>query len=334
MIFAFLGIDNPTVIAAVVAGVVAGFTAVATTVTAGPLRLWVDQRLQRSKAKTDYEFEQRRELRQKVGGYRGRLLEAATSLNYRLDNLRENRRESVGGDCSEAWLDVKADYASPSTERYYFRSTVYRFMALIAVANRFERAAVYVDPRFGEPEDELIVFYVRALRWALTDPKLFARLVPPYKASEPTAHFYTDELRRMCATLTREDDELLDLHDVEKILEGEHELLSVLKFFDGLGQPSLKWDRLMAFHLLLKAFINAIGYTANRSEQIWFDDVAQVIHEPQVARNLEDWLPRLGLVHDAGARQISIAVQRRLVSPKTAVKKLPLAVEDGSEPQV
>ncbi|HEY3946080.1 MAG TPA: hypothetical protein VGL78_12705 [Solirubrobacteraceae bacterium] len=331
---AFLGIHDPTVIAAVVGAVAGGFAALMAMLTAGPLRLWVDGRLQLKKARTDYEFEQRKKLREEVGGFRGRLLEAATSLNYRLDNLRENRCEIVGADCSETWLAVGGDYSSPSTERYYFRSTIYRFMALTAIANRFERAAIYVDPRFSEREDELIVLYVRALRWALTDPKLFDDLEPRYKSSDPTAHFFTDDLRRMCATLTRDDDELLDLHDVERILAGNHELDPVLRFFDGLQPGSLKWDRLMVFNLLLKGFINAIGYKTNKSEQPWFEGVAETIAKPQIARNLQEWLPRLGLDQDLGAKSISLALNQRLTHPLLPPSTDKHTIDDGTEPQV
>lgn len=333
---ALFGITDPTVLAATVAGIVAGLTAVLATFTAGPLRLWVDTKLQRSKAKTDYEFTQRNELRSKVGTFRGRLLEAATSLNYRLNNLRENRRQVVGPDCSEDWLDVQGDYRSGITERYYFRSSVYRLMALLAVANRFERSAIYVDPRYAEPEDERIVFYVRALRWGLTDPKLFASIEPQYKQSQPTDHFYTDDIRRMCAALTRADDELLDLHHLEAALEKDDEsLLSVFEFFDGLKEGSLKWDRLMVFHLLLKGFINVIGYSTNRSDQGDFDAVALTIERPQIARNALEWLPRLGLSEDNGALMICKALMRRLESdPGSTQSSVRGGGDDGVEPQV
>jgi hypothetical protein len=333
MPLAFLGIQDPTIAAAVAGGLVAIATALITTWAAGPLRLRVDKKLQESQAKTDYELAQRKELRTKVGAYRGRLLEAATSLNYRLDNLRENQRKYVGEDCSEVWLCVNGEFSAPSTERYYFRSTIYRFMALVAVTNRFERAAIYVDPRYGEREDELLVFYVRALRWALTDPKLFAHIEPQYKQSEATAHFFTDDLRRMCATLTREDNELLDLHDVERLLAGDHDLGPVLAYFDGIQPRSLKWDRLMAFGLLLKGLINAIGYKTHQSGQSWFDVVAGDIADPQVARNLDSWLPTLGL-DDDGAAYIRHAVAARLQSANPSTADLAGTSTDGTEPQV
>ncbi len=94
----FLGIHNSTAAAAVVAVIVAFITALATT----PIRFVADNLLQRSKAKTDYVYEQRKELRAKVGGYYGRLLEAAISLNHRLNQIYEKR--------NERWLDVSGDY--------------------------------------------------------------------------------------------------------------------------------------------------------------------------------------------------------------------------------
>lgn len=101
MKFAFLGIEDPVLIAAVVAFL----TAVATS----PLTFLVQRALLRQKAKTDYEFEQRRELRSLIGRYHGRMLEAADSFQHRLFNLYVN----VG----EGWLNVKGDYRP---EQFYF----------------------------------------------------------------------------------------------------------------------------------------------------------------------------------------------------------------------
>jgi hypothetical protein len=98
VIAAFHGIDDPETAAAAVAVVVAFLTAMATT----PIRFVADNLLQRSKAKTDHDYAERKELRAKTGDYHGRLLEAATSLNYRLGQIYNKRHEH--------WLCVQGNY--------------------------------------------------------------------------------------------------------------------------------------------------------------------------------------------------------------------------------
>ena len=307
---AFLGIENPETAAAAVAVVVAFLTTIATS----PIKYAFDNLLQRSKAKTDYEYEQRKELRLKIGGYHGRLLESATSLNYRLGQIYNKRQEH--------WLEVRGDYAKRWPRHYFFNSTIYRFMAFVALANRFERDAIYIDSRIADDTDRLFLFYVKALRWTLTDPALFDGL--GYSDSAPTDHFYTDHLRRMCASVWKDDGEhLVDLRALEDHLAGDHELEAVLQFFDGLDpddRARLRWDRLMAFQLVLMGFIETFGYEVHRTEQAWFDGVASRMR-PEVATNLFDWMPKLGIGTHRGLREGRDRGGRRSVA---ALEKLAL----------
>lgn len=75
VILAFLGIDDPNTAAAVIAVLVAARTTLATS----PVKYLFDKLLHRAKAKTDYEYEERKQLRAKIGTYHGRLLEKLPS---------------------------------------------------------------------------------------------------------------------------------------------------------------------------------------------------------------------------------------------------------------
>jgi hypothetical protein len=332
MIVAAFGIEDPAWSAAAVAVIVAAVTAFATSVASGPLRYLVDRALHRSKAKTDYEYEQRKRLRAEIGGYHGRLLEAATSLNYRLGTIYAKR--------DRRWLDVDGDYARRWPRHYFFNSTIYRFMAFVAVANRFEREAIYIDSRIADPTDRLFVFYVKALRWTLTDTALFDGLG---YGDEPVDHFYTDHLRRMCASIWKDDGEgLVDLRALEDVLAGEHELEPVLKFFDGLNPDDagrLRWDRLVAFQLVLMAFIETFGYEIHKTDREWFDAVAGRMR-PEVARNLHDWLPKLGIAkpgfrsrRDVGGRLASSALRIHMTPGHSNRLTAQAALPGGSDPQ-
>jgi hypothetical protein len=297
MLASFLGITDP----AWVAVIVAALTALATQLASAPLRLLVDTRLLRVKAKTEYEYEQRKELRRKIGEYHGRLVEAASSFNYRLTNLQANY--------AKGWLNVGGVYNVPSTEGYYFPTMVYRFMLLAGLANKFEREAIFIDSRIAERKDQLFLYYVKALRWCMTDVALFNGL--EYDISTPTDHFFTDHLRHMCRTLVDDDTEL-DLARFDQILLGEHELDTVLRYFDGLAPGQLRWDRLFAYELLLLAFLNNFGYDLHRSADEWFERTAGQIKHRRVAKNLRAWLPKLGLGKDREARKIERALDARV----------------------
>lgn len=91
----------------------------------------------------------------------------------------------------------------------------------------------------------------------------------------------------------------------------------------------------MAFQLLLKAFINTIGYPMLQSAQKWFDDVAAEIRNPEVARNLLVWLPRFTpLADDPGGAQIATALDKRVEAAGTLADAPQMMNEDGPDPQV
>jgi hypothetical protein len=300
-----------------------------------PVRYVFENLLQRSKAKTDYEYNQRKRLRSKIGGYHGRLLETATSLNYRLLKIYEKR--------DEPWLQADGDYTKRWPDGYFFNSTIYRFMAFVAVANRFEREALYVDSRIGTKTDRLFVYYIKALRWTLTDVALFDGL--DYDDSMPTDHFYTDHLRRMCAAVWKKNGKgLLDLRAIEDYLaEPQHELDGVLRFFDGL-QPDepgrYRWDRVMAFQLVLVAFIHNFGYEIDESDPKWFAAAAGRMR-PEVATNLLAWLPKhgigkrsgLGRHRDAGGRHALEALRPHELPDHVNRLKIQAGVPSGTDPQ-
>ena len=314
MVLAVFGIDDPTWSAAVVAVVVAAVTALVTSVVSSLLRYLVDSRLHRSKARTDYEYDQRKQLRAEIGSYHGRLLETGTALNYRLGQIYKKR--------SELWLNVSGDYSKRWPRHYFFNSTIYRFIGFVALCNRFEREALYIDSRIADPTDRLFVFYVKALRWTLTETGLFDGLEYGHEARD---HFYTDHLRRMCSSVWKEDGEgLVDLGALEELLAGEHELGPILKFFDSLDPEEVdrhRWDRLVAFQVVLMAFVETFGYEIHKTDKKWFDAVASRM-KPEVAANLLDWLPKLGIGHkgqrarrrDPGG-QLAVAALRKHSPP-------------------
>lgn len=82
----------------------------------------------------EYEYEQRKKLRNLIGNYHGRTLQAANRLNQRFWNLYIY----VG----KGWLNVNSDYSNAG---YYFNTIVHRFLHVCTLARRFEAEALYID---------------------------------------------------------------------------------------------------------------------------------------------------------------------------------------------
>lgn len=140
-------------------------SAVISAVISAAVSYFFRKREARHKLKIEYEYEQRRKLRDLIGRYHGRLLSVSNNLNYRLWNYYSNS--------NEPWLNVHGQYKQPP---YYFSSFVYRFLAVNALARQLENEAVYLDARIAQKSDFRFLNYVWALGWVMTDVSLFKGL--------------------------------------------------------------------------------------------------------------------------------------------------------------
>jgi hypothetical protein len=179
--------------AAIISAGVAFLTALITPL----VRHQFDRRLQAYQLRTEHEYAQRRALQRLIGSFHGRLVEAADLFHLRMLNLYLHRGED--------WLDVSADDYG-NLERYYFHSSVLRFLTLLSLATRFETSAFFIESEFGSKRDVRFLFFAKAIRWTATDTDLFARVDPPYNVSEATDHFYTDHLGEMCTLIVEKKD--------------------------------------------------------------------------------------------------------------------------------
>jgi hypothetical protein len=284
----FMG--NPQVLSALISASVA-FAAV-------PLAQYLFGRLSlRYKLQTEYEYEQRKKLRELIGSYHGRMLEAATSLHHRFENLYTN--------VSKKWLAVEGDYKHPA-QNYYFTTTVYRFLVLCVLARKFEAEAMFIDGRIAEKKDLEFLKYIKAFYWAATDVALFDGL--KYDFFRPTDHFFGDQLRMVCDVCWA-DGSFISLLDFQGLMIGKNNgrLLPALAFFDGLcsGEKRLRWDRVVALHLVVMAFVNTFGYEMQRSSMGDFMRAGANCEHPLVLGNLVGGLRKLGLNRSPEAERIS-----------------------------
>src|SRR3954467_12053366 len=90
------------------------------------------------------------------------------------------------------WLRVEGSYSSP---HYYFDSSVYRFLALLGLAQKFESEEIFIDARYVQKRELEFVKFAKAFHWVMSDTALFAGLE---YGNLPVDHFYSDRLRAVC----------------------------------------------------------------------------------------------------------------------------------------
>jgi hypothetical protein len=276
------------------------WTAIVAAIVSAAVSYFFRTRETRHRLETEYEYEQRKKLRDLIARYHGRLLNAANSLNYRFWNLYANHEKG--------WLNVRGTW---SPERYYFLSFVFRFLNVCALVRAFEKEAVFVDARIAKRRDFQFLQYLAALRWCMTDVALFEGL--EYDNFDEVDHFFSDTFRQYCDAYIQSDGSALEFEAFTHRVQTDRSFDPVLRFFDSLGKSEqrLRWDRLVAFHLLLVAFINIIGYPEHRTSQSKMNNIAQQARHRSVLTNLASWLPRHGL-KGCQARRIRLATRRAI----------------------
>jgi hypothetical protein len=291
----------PEIQAALIAAVVSLVTAILTlfaTFILTPLGQYlISKRQLRYNLRTEHEYEQRKRLADTINRYRGLILKDADIMKTRIFNLygKEEKR----------WLRVPEredgsgangkDYRATG---YYYRTTVYRFLAVTTSVQRFEDEALYVDSEIAEKEHFEFVYGLKLLQKAATDVSLFEGI--DYDDFESRDHIFSDTLRVISESCWRED-RFLTRDEFGSLLGEDDKLDPVLEFFDDLKakEDRLRWDRLVIFHLLLTAFINAFGYEFQRTNPSELADVVARIEHDVVCKNLAKWLQEYRLLNQS-----------------------------------
>lgn len=252
---------------------------------------FLDKRALRDRLATEYQYAERKKLRELIGRYHGRMLEAAERMEHRLSNLQVNE--------SKGWLNISGEYDRPENN-HYFTSTVNRTVSLMTLIRLFEAEAIFIDARIAIEGELVFAKFAKALVWALTDADLFKDL--GYDTSRQTDHIFSDKLRVLCDSCAS-DGKVIASEEFEERLtsaDGRRRLMPLLTFFDGLcsAENRLRWDRVIVLHLLLMAFINTFGYDVQKSPPEKFVQVAQSAKHRKVLENCVAQIPQLDLTQE------------------------------------
>lgn len=257
-------------------------------------KLEAEHQLLHRRIEVEHEADERKKLRELTGRYRGRMVEAAYEFHIRMTNLYSSD--------GYAWLTAPRGYHE---RHYFFHTTVLRFLALLSIANRFERDAFYIESQLASRDEVSFLWYCKGMRVLATDVRLFAGL--GYDANEAVDHLFKDELRDMCAAITKDDGSEVGLAAfVELFPNGDLE--RALQFFDGLkpNENRYRFDRVVALHLLVASFLNRFGYERQHISSSSLTDIAGQIRHEQVSNALIDLLDDVGLHHEAGDIRVAL----------------------------
>ncbi|WP_394196036.1 hypothetical protein [Litoreibacter albidus] len=272
------------------------WTAIISVVVSGVVSYFFRRLEIRRSAQIDYEYGQKKKLSELVGSHYGLLIGSSARFNNRMWNLYDHHEKE--------WTDVSASYEDSG---YYFKSFVFRFMELISILREIEKAAIHLDTRIARREDFLLLNYVAALSWIMTDVDLFKATLD--ESREDLDHFYSDNLRKYCDVICS-DGGMPAFEGFDRFVTDSSEILKVLEYFKNLkkDEPRERWDRLVCLHLLLMSFLDSFGTTRHKSSKAEFRKVAAQFTSTKARMSFAKRISSYDLDKDKGLKKLRLAI--------------------------
>jgi hypothetical protein len=287
-----------------------GLSAVVSGTVGGGVGLWTKNRQLDYTLRRQHAQEERKKLRDLIGRYQGRMLEAALDWDRRMTQLYDGHFSDL-----RPGEDGRLDDG-----QYYYQSVVFRFLSLMSLSRRFEAEAFYIDAKVAEDDDFDLLRYAKAFLWVMIHPE-----ITPDDGQPGLDHFRSDSFRplldlcharrRRLLPETRSEEGWLifdrpryrALRDHRQALEQAPEVDELLAFFDGIAPRDLeerdagvrlrrRWDRIVVSHLLVLAFVGRCEYSWQRGVEPQIQSAAGMLLYPdELLSQLGACMDRLGL---------------------------------------
>lgn len=210
------------------------------------------------KLKKEFEFEQKKKLKEEIAQNKMKLLNSAEELNHRLWNFSQH----VG----ENWHRVSANEWN-TTEQYYLKSFVYRFLKFLYWSIQTEKDTISIDTTIAEKDDILFLKYIKTFKDIFTDVDLLKEL--NYDKAHNTNHFFKNNLADYCILVTQ-GGEILSFENFKEVIDREYQSLEkVINYFSNIQntEDDKNLNVLRVCHLLIIQFLNTFGHDYQKTDK-------------------------------------------------------------------
>ena len=204
------------------------------------------------KLNVEFQFEQKKRLKEEIAKNKTHLLNATEGLNHRMWNFSQY----VG----KNWHQVPPEKWFESEDQYYINSFVYRFLCFLHWILKTERDTISVDTTIANKEDILYLKWVKTFKDIFTDVDLLKEL--NYDNTKNSNHFYKNDLVGYSKWVVF-NHSVIDFDEFETKFKYNYKpLTKVIEYFSKIQDD--KNDRnlnvLRCCHLLTIQFLNDYGH--------------------------------------------------------------------------
>lgn len=289
------GLD-PKIIAAIIAAVTSLITLGLTLI----FRPWIESLTHKSKVQIDYDYEQKKRVKDTLAVHKIQILNSADSLKGRIANLFSNE-ESLD------WISVNGNFQN--TDNYYFHSTTFRILDLLARIVHLNRELVYMDTTIASNEDTVFLKYLKVIQLSFQKYNLFDGLEGEltFDILERDV-IYRNDLEELSELLfDTEFGKIMSISGYKNLVELDSSKFRIIhEFLDGISpnENRLRYDRLVVLYLVLIPFLDRFGYDYQKVSNEKIKNIISRLKKKGVLPNFTNLIERYHLSKEKGMKRI------------------------------
>ena len=263
--------------------IISSITTIALFIIGGVAKLIYDRYSLNYKMKREYNFQQRKKIKENLSQSKTPLIKAAEELNYRLWNLSRF--------IDKRWHNVE-ESEWKEDKRYYLKSTVYRFLMFLYWTLKAENSIYCLDLTMADKKDQIYLKYIKTLKHFFCESSLLEAL--EYSGSHDTNHFYKDNLIKYVSYLEENGKPISYLEFDEKFCLDYKTIKTVIQYIVNIESQSdnLNYNTIKAFHLFLIQFLNRFGLDYHKTSIRKIKKILDKYHDLKIKNEYLDFLKR------------------------------------------
>jgi len=210
------------------------------------------------KLKKEYEFEQKKRLKEEIAKNKIHLLNAVEEFNHRLWNFTQNVDKNWHNISTNEWTEP---------DKYYIKSFVYRFLKVLYWTIKTEKDTISIDTTIADKYDILFLKYVKTLKDIFTDADLLSSL--DYNNEFDTNHFFKNNLITYAKQII-ENENVVDFDVFSENTNEDYDIIKpVIQYFSTIKDDNKdkNLNVLRCFHLISIQFLNKYGHDYQKTEK-------------------------------------------------------------------
>ncbi|SFN85367.1 hypothetical protein [Salegentibacter flavus] len=211
--------------------------------------------------KKEFQFEQKKKLKEEIAKNKTHLLNSIEELNHRLWNFSQH--------VDKNWHKIE-DPQWHENDQYYLKSFIYRYLKFLYWTLKTEKDTISVDTTIADNSDILFLKYVKTFKDIFTDADLLEEL--NYDRSKNTNHFFKNDLVGYSKYVLNPNGRVLDFDEFQSVINRKHtEFKEVVNYFSNIeNNKNDKNDKnlniLRCFHLISIQFLNTFGHDYQKTK--------------------------------------------------------------------